>query len=70
MSITSFSLFPYLINVGRPVAFAVTVYFSVKAAILVTASTVAMHTEDDKRREACLELARIVSRGWPRLPGG
>jgi hypothetical protein len=65
-------LLPYLGSVGRPLAITVTAYYAIKAAIFLLASTVAVCTKDEKRREACLEIIRIVCRGlpWPpRLPG-
>jgi hypothetical protein len=65
-------LLPYLAAVGRPLAITVTAYYAIKAAIFLLASTVAVCTKDEKRREACLEIMRIVCRGWPwpsRLPG-
>ena len=73
MNTTPFAPFSYLATAARPLAIVIVVYYAVKAAILLGAGAVAMHTENDKRRETCLELVRIISRGWPwspRLPGG
>jgi hypothetical protein len=63
---------PYFAAVGRPLAITVTVYYGIKAALFLAAGTVAMCTKDDKRRDACVEIVRVVGRGWPwppRLPG-
>ncbi len=62
------SYLPYLAILGRPMAIIVTVYYAIKAAVLLAAGTVAMCTGNDKRRQACLEIMRIVCPGWPRLP--
>jgi hypothetical protein len=59
---------PYLAAVGHPLALTVTAYYGIKAAVLLAAGTVAMCTKDDKRREACVEIVRIVCRGWPWPP--
>jgi hypothetical protein len=61
-------LLPYLVDIGHPLAVTVTVYYGIKAAVFVAAGTVAMCTKDDKRREACVEIVRIVCRGWPWPP--
>jgi hypothetical protein len=58
----------YLAAAGHPLAFMITLYYGVKAAVFVAAGTVAMCTTDDKRRDACLEIVRIVCRGWPWPP--
>jgi len=65
-------LVSYLALVGRYLAVATVLYYAIKAAILLLAGIVAVFTRDDKRRDACLEIVRIVGRGWPwppRLPG-
>lgn len=59
---------PYLAAVGHPLAITVTVYYGIKAVVFLAAGTVAMCTKDDKRREACVEIVRIVCRGWPWPP--
>lgn len=62
---------PYLSTVGHPLAIALTAYYGIKAVILLAASIVAMCTKDDDRRQACLQIAQLASRGlpWPpRLP--
>jgi hypothetical protein len=70
--IISPELLPYLAGVGRPLAIIITAYYAIKAVIFLFASTVAVCTKDGDRREACLEIMRIVCRGWPwppHLPG-
>src|SRR5690348_9437546 len=64
------SYLPYLALFGRPLVIAFTLYYVVKAVVLLAAGTVAMHTDNDKRRETCLEIMRIVCPGrpWPPRP--
>jgi hypothetical protein len=53
-------------------AITVTTYYAVKAVTFLLAVTVAVCTGDPKRRDACIEIIRIMCRGWPwppRLPG-
>lgn len=56
---------PYLLTDGRPLAVAVIVYYTAKAAVFLLASVVGIFTKDEKRRQACLHLAEMVCRGWP-----
>jgi hypothetical protein len=45
------------------------VYYGVKAALFLAAGTMAMCTKNDKRRDACAEIVRIVCRGGsPGIP--
>jgi hypothetical protein len=62
---------PSLADVGRPLAITVTVYYAIKAVVFLLATTVAISTKDEKRRQACVQIVQAVSRGWPlpRLPG-
>jgi hypothetical protein len=59
---------PDLAAVGRPLVIILAAYYGAKTVIFLAAGAVAMHTDDHKRREACVEIVRIVCRGWPR-PG-
>jgi hypothetical protein len=66
--ICSSGFLPHLTAVGRPLAILFAVYYAIKTVVFLAASTVAMCTKDEKRRKACVELVRIVCRGWPRPP--
>jgi hypothetical protein len=71
-SITSPQWAPYLAHAGQFLGAVAVLYYAIKALILLLTATIAIFTKDDKRREACLEIVRAVSRGWPwppRLPG-
>jgi hypothetical protein len=59
----------YLTTVGRALAITATVYYGIKAVLLLAAGIVAMCTKDEKRREACVEIIRIVCQGWSWTPG-
>lgn len=61
------ALLPYLGAVGRPLAITTLVYCAARVVIFLVVTTVVICTKDDKRREVCLRLAELVSRGWPRL---
>jgi hypothetical protein len=52
---------------GPTLAITVLVYYAVRVVVFLIVTTVVVCTKDDKRREACLRLAELVSRGWPRL---
>ena len=72
-AVSSPGFFPYLAAVSRPLAITVTVYYGIKAVVLLAASIVAMRTENEGCRKACVEIVGIVCRGWPwppLLPGG
>jgi hypothetical protein len=58
----------YLAQAGRFLAVAGILYYTIKAVILMLAGIVAIFTRDEQRREACLEIVRTVSRGWPLPP--
>lgn len=64
----SAELLPYLAAVGGPLAITLMLYCAVRIATFLVVIVVIIRATDDKRREACLRLAEIVSRGWPRLP--
>ena len=53
---------------SRPLAIIVAAYYAIRATIFLLAATVAICTKDEQRRGACLEIVRIMCRGWPRLP--
>jgi hypothetical protein len=60
----------YLAVVGHPLMIVLIVCYTARTVVFLAASIVAMHTENDNRREACLELAEMTSRRrhWPRPP--
>jgi hypothetical protein len=64
----SADLLPYLAAVGGPLAITVMLCCAIRAVIFLVCAAVVIRTKDPERREACLRLAEIVSRGWPRLP--
>jgi hypothetical protein len=68
-------LSPYLAVAGHfaviPAIAAIT-YYLAKALALIMVVIVGVHTTDDKRRQACVDIVHALSRGWsrpPRLPG-
>jgi hypothetical protein len=63
---------PCLALAGHYLGFAVVLYYTSKALILLLAGTVAIFTKDEKRGQRCVQVVQAVSRGWPwppRLPG-
>jgi len=69
---TTTAALPYLLTVGRTLTIAITAYYAAKAVVFLLAATVAVCTKNTARRRVCLEIVRIVCRGWPwppRLPG-
>jgi hypothetical protein len=63
--VASPGLLPYLLTTSRPLALVVIMYYAVRATVFLLASVVAIYTKDERRRKACLEIVRAVSRGWP-----
>jgi hypothetical protein len=67
---------PLLYAVGQGAgitAIAVAACYLVRAVALLLAVIVAVSTDDPKRQQMCLDITRVLSRGWPqppRLPGG
>jgi hypothetical protein len=55
-----------LLTAGCPLTIVIAAYYAIKAVVYLAAGIVAMHTEEDKRRDACLEMMRITSLTWPR----
>jgi hypothetical protein len=54
----------YLTVVGRPLAAAVAVFYVVRAVVFLVAGMVAVCTKNDNRREACVEIVRVMCLGW------
>jgi len=62
----------YLAPAGHFLAVVAILYYAIKTVILLLAGSVAISTKDEGRRAACLEIVRVVGRGWPwpsRSPG-
>jgi hypothetical protein len=55
----------YLVVVSNPLVITLIVCYMVRMVVFLAASTVAMHTENENRREACLKLAEMTCRWWP-----
>lgn len=54
----------YLPVVSHPLMITLIVCCMVRMVVFLAASIVAIHTENDNRREACLKLAEMTGRWW------